>query len=93
MVDTLHEQMEVVWCKHDGIEFKLRWMQGHQGILGNEWVDQEAEKVAQGESSLQQKLPMSFRRELLTSCLAVQQWHMKKVNAKSVKCIKNPPRC
>ena len=41
----------VVWSKHPGIEIRVRWTPGHEGIQGNESVDGEAKQVAKGELS------------------------------------------
>jgi len=34
-----------------GLEIKVRWTLGHEGITENERVDAEAKKTASGESS------------------------------------------
>ena len=37
--------------------FHLAWISGHSGVQGNEKVDEEAKKGAQGESSTLHRLP------------------------------------
>src|SRR5882724_8535118 len=83
----------VVWCKHPSIEITLRWMPGHEGILGNEQVDEEAKWVAMGESSEQCKLPMVCRGTLLTSRSAAHQCDRKWISAKTKEQFELSPRC
>jgi len=44
----------------------LRWMAGHEGIAGNEIVDQEAKKAAGGHSSDTTLLPSYLRKPFIT---------------------------
>ena len=38
-------------------KFALKWIAVHKGVIGNERVDEEAKRAAQGESSLPEELP------------------------------------
>src|SRR5882724_9590842 len=42
LVEAFHEQVTAVQSKHPGIENRVRWSPGHEGIQGNERVDEEA---------------------------------------------------
>ena len=53
--------------------FQLAWISGHSGVQGNEKVDEEAKKAAQGESSPPHTLPPVLREELPRSVAAVKQ--------------------
>ena len=36
LVNRIHEQIAVAWCKHPGLRIELRWTPRHEGIQGNE---------------------------------------------------------
>ena len=55
------------------VKSALSWVAAHQGVAGNERVDEEAKKAAQGESSLLEKLPPILCRQLPYSASAVKQ--------------------
>jgi len=55
------------------IKFALKWVAAHKGVTGNERVDEEAKKAAQGESSLLEELPPALRKRLPYSASAVKQ--------------------
>jgi ribonuclease HI len=56
-------------------KFKLtvRWMAGHSGIKGNEKVDKEAKRAAEGHASDKANLPSFLRKQLKISTSAVKQ--------------------
>ena len=54
-------------------KFKLAWISGHSRVQGNEKVDEEAKRAAQGDSSPQHILPPLLQGELPTSMAAVKQ--------------------
>ena len=47
----------------------------HKGVIGNERVDEEAKRAAQGESSLPEELPPILQKCLPLSAAAVKQEH------------------
>ena len=55
------------------VKFSLNWVAAHQGVAGNERVDEEAKKAAQGESSPPEDLPPILRKRLPYSASAVKQ--------------------
>ena len=59
--------------KHPSIKIMMRWMPGHKGILGNEWVDEESKWMAMGESSELCTLPVVCRGMLPTGRSAAHQ--------------------
>ena len=44
-------------CPPDMPKFALKWIAAHEGVTGNERVDEEAKRAAQGESSPPEELP------------------------------------
>jgi len=93
LVEAFHEQVTAVQSKHPGIEMRMRWMPGHEGIPGNERADEEAKRVAKGESSEQCRLPMVCSGELPVSRLAACQSHRKRISVKTEEQFKLSPRC
>ena len=71
----------------------LRWTPGHEGILGNERANEEAKRVAKGESSDKRLFPRGCREDLLQSQSAAQQTHAKKTKDKAKKWFEHSPRC
>jgi len=67
LVEAFHEQVAAVQNKHSSIEIILRWTLGHEGITGNEWADEAANREAKGKSSEQSRLPTACRGEMLCS--------------------------
>ena len=55
------------------VKFALNWVAAHQGVAGNERVDEEAKKAVQGESSPSEDLPPILRKRLPYSASAVKQ--------------------
>jgi len=53
----------------------IRWTAGHEGIKGNEAVDREAKKAAEGFTSDLTLLPSYLRKPLLTNPSAVKKAH------------------
>ena len=53
----------------------IRWTAGHEGIEGNEAIDQEAKKAAEGFTSDLTRLPAYLRKPLLTNPSAVKRAH------------------
>ena len=53
----------------------LRWTAGHEGIEGNETVDQEAKKAAEGLTSDKSLLPPFLKKPLLINPSAVKRAH------------------
>ena len=65
------------WCQID-----LVWTPGHEGIEGNELVDDAAKLAAKGNTSDKVKLPQFLRwKQLLISVSATQQTLKKNLKA------------
>ena len=56
-------------------KFALKWIVAHKGVIGNERVDEEAKRAAQGESSPPEELPPILWKCLPLSAAAVKQEH------------------
>lgn len=54
----------------------------HKGVVGNERVDEEAKKAAQGDSSLQVELPSILWKRLPYSASAIKQEFTEKLKAR-----------
>ena len=78
----IHQQIVGAWRKHPSIEIEVRWMPGHEGILGNKRAGLEAKREAEGSSSKERLLPRLCRQKLLVSWLATHQHHRKLVHTK-----------
>jgi len=57
----------------DTTKFALNWVAAHKGVMGNEKVDEEAKRAAQGESSPPEELPPILCKRLPYSASAVKQ--------------------
>jgi len=57
------------------VKFTLKWIAVHKGVIGNERVDEEAKRAAQGESSPPEELPPILHKRLPLSAAAVKQEH------------------
>ena len=54
-------------------KFALKWIAAHKGVKGNERVDEEVKRAAQGESSSLEELPTILRKHLPTSASVAKQ--------------------
>ena len=73
-------------------KFALKWVAAHKGVAGNERVDEEAKKAAQGDSSPPEELPLILRKCLPTSATAVKQEFMEKQKIKWLETWKTSPQ-
>ena len=64
--------MDSIW-NNPGKVNTSGWVAAHKGVVGNESVDEEAKRAAQGESSPLEELPQILRRRLPYSVSAVKQ--------------------
>jgi len=54
-------------------KFTLKWVVAHEGVAGNERVNEEVKKAAQGDSSPPEELPLILQKHLPTSATVVKQ--------------------
>lgn len=73
-------------------KFNLRWISAHSGVMGNEKVDEEAKKAAQGKSSPTLALPPLLRTPLPSSSTALKQTHLAGLKKKWQEEWKKSPR-
>lgn len=73
-------------------KFALKWVAAHEGVVGNERVDEEAKKAAQGDSSPREELPPILRRRLPYSASAVKQEFAEKLKARWTETWRDSPR-
>jgi hypothetical protein len=68
------------------------WVAAHEGVAGNERVDEEAKRAAQGESSPPEDLPPILRKRLPVSATAVKQEFGEKLKTRWMDMWKTSPR-
>jgi len=52
LVDRVHEQMNEAHRPHGNTTLEMRWTPSHEGIEGNECLDEEAKMAVRKESAL-----------------------------------------
>ena len=58
-MDKIHELSDSLHTRSlSDLQLKISWISGHDGVAGNEKVDEEAKATAKGDSSPWQELPM-----------------------------------
>lgn len=61
LTDLFLQVLQSVLKKHNLQPLPVRWVPGHANIAGNESVDVEAKKAAEGETSRKELLPTTLR--------------------------------
>lgn len=74
LVNMVHAGMAEVKKRHKiwGKGLTVRWVPGHKGVVDNEAADEEAKKVARGETSPAGQLPKSLKGRLQQSTSALK---------------------
>ena len=72
----------IEWKLKMQCKVKFIWTPGHEGILGNEYADEQAKLAAQGESSPTSELPPLLRRKPLPTSISATRQTLKQ-NAKT----------
>jgi ribonuclease HI len=81
--DILHTAQQIKKRRgNKSYTLTLHWTAGHEGIDGNELVDEEAKKAAKGQSSPPHTLPRLLRQKLKISTAALKQVHNKEVKTR-----------
>ena len=75
LTEAMHNSANIP-CPIGTAKFALKWVAAHEGVTGNERVDEEAKRAAQGESSPPEDLPPILRKRLPYSASAVKQEFM-----------------
>lgn len=73
LLNHIHRLKREVKKAHPDIKLTIRWVPGHMGVEGNEDVDNEAKRAAQGHSSPKAKLPLCLHNELPRSASRLKQ--------------------
>ena len=75
ILDEIHELSDSLHTRGlSDLQLKISWISGHDGVAGNEKVDEEAKAVAKGDSSPWQELPMLLQSDPLPlGAMAVKQ--------------------
>jgi len=70
----------------------IRWIPGHEGIYENERADEQAKRVAEGDSSLAHLLPRSCRGHIPIRSSVACQGHLRKIKTKATEIFAASPR-
>ena len=62
LTDLFLQVLQSALDKHSLQSLSVRWVPGHANIVGNESVDAEAKRAAEGETSCRNQLPQALRR-------------------------------
>lgn len=63
LTDLFLQSLDSVLEKHNLTQLNIRWVLGHTNIAGNESMDREAKKAAEGNSTYTDQLPVSLMRQ------------------------------
>jgi len=73
LMDRFHQELADTARKHPALRLTIRWTPGHSDIEGNEAVDIQAKRAAEGETSGERRIPRVLCDRLPTSKSATQQ--------------------
>ena len=95
LVDHFHNQIERILRRTPGLKLMIRWIPGHEGIQGNEAVDEAAKEAAQDGSSHDAVLPARFKskKRLPFSKSALKQAFNEGLKIKTSGRFEKSPRC
>jgi ribonuclease HI len=92
LVNVVHMQIHGVVEFQVGVRVVMRWVPGHEGVEGNEQADEEAKRVAKGETSHEWDIPIECWGVLPISRVAETQRHNTELNREARAIFAKSPR-
>ena len=82
----------MVYNRHTGADFLIKWTPGHIGIVGNEKADKEAKRAVRDRLSPLYRLPAPLRKTLPRSKSSARQEFNQKLRIRVTELWKDSPR-
>lgn len=92
LLDAVHHEIERLRHEQYGIHIHIAWTPGHHDVPGNEYVDTEAKKAANGLSSRRKDIPNLLHSPLPKSVAAMRAARQKHNNDEWIEQWKQSPR-
>lgn len=90
--DEIDKAIRRILSSHPRAQATIRWIPGHADVEGNEWVDREAKRAAEGQQSDKKEVPRYLRKTLPLSASAQRQRLMASIKEKAKQVWKKSPR-